>query len=285
MTSGEDPQALTPFEREAFRRAIDAVREPECRAALSRQLEALRIKEREYTGVGFIGYCECPPDLRNDAIPDTGDGELPVLDLFHPDGRISLQFIVRVEDGAIVMLDGMSMGAPWSEEEVVTGVWPEVGGPITFDPALMKMPPPTPAQIEESIRRRDPALLPIEREGVRHAVAAVKSDSRRASLLRQVESLRVRTRTYDGIGFFTYFDPCPPELRIMESDEAGKADPASFRLVHPDGERRIDFQSLVLEGAIVDLSATASEDWSEDEIRAGVWPGTREPIAFSRRQV
>lgn len=280
MSVNEDSHVLTSFECEAFRRAIDAIHEPKYHAALSRQFEALRIREREYTGVGFISYCQCPPELRSDEIPDTGDGELPVLDLYHPNGRISLQFIVRVEEGAIVLLDGMSMGAPWSEEEVVVGVWPEVGGSIAFDPALMKMPPPTPEQIEESLRRRDPALLPIEREGARHTAAAVKIDSRRAALLGQIESLRVRTRTYSGIGFFTYFDPCPPELRIMESYEAGKADPACFRLLHPDGKRWIDFQSLVLEGAVMDLLATASEDWSENDIRAGVWPGTREPIVF-----
>lgn len=134
MSEHADPHTLTPFEREAFRRAIDAVREPACRAALLRQLAALRIRGREFTGVGFISDCECPSDLRSDEIPDTGDGELPVLDLFHPDGRMSLQFIVRTQQGAITLLDAMSMGTPWSEEEVAAGVWPEAGGPIVFEP-------------------------------------------------------------------------------------------------------------------------------------------------------
>lgn len=280
MSTDTGPLALTPFEQDAFRRAIDTVRDPKARAALLRQFEAVRVTAKDYTGAGFIIDFACPPELRSSDIPDTGDGELPVLDLYHPNHRLSVHFLVRVQDGAIVLFDGMSMEGPWWEEEAAAGLWPDGGGPIVFDPALMKMPVLGPEELERRRRSREPALLPVERESVRRAVMAVKDDRRREVLLRQIESLRVRKRSYGDFGFYVDFDSCPPELCVVEPHGANVTDQGAIRLIHSDGGRHIDFDAFVLHGAIAGLRGAAGDRWSEEEIHACLWPGTREPISF-----
>lgn len=130
MTS-DDPRAPTSLEREALRHAIALVPEAARREALLRQLDALGVALREFTGAGFYTHFTCPDELRSDAL---SDADPPRLFLHHPNGRDVLDFVVYVKDGAIDVLEGASPGM-WYEAFAAAGLWPDSDEPVVFDPA------------------------------------------------------------------------------------------------------------------------------------------------------
>lgn len=127
------------MEREALRVAIGGVIEPERREALFRQMHALRVVRREYTGAGFYTWFSCPPELRSDALSDEAvRGPAAAFGIDRPDRLDALFFLVYAKDGVIDFLEGAS-GGMWYEDAASAGCWPGTMDPIVFDPALIEL--------------------------------------------------------------------------------------------------------------------------------------------------
>ncbi len=137
MSSG-DPRALKSLEREALRIAASGVPDPARREALERQLDALCVRARDYTGAGFYIYFTCPYELRSPALPhDSSFGSAAAFSLDCPERHEGLLFLVYTRDGLIDFLEGVSSGS-WYEEFASAGRWQESDEPILFDPARIK---------------------------------------------------------------------------------------------------------------------------------------------------
>lgn len=126
---------LTPMEREALRFAISAVSDPARRNAMERQMTAVQVTEREYTGAGFYTMFHCPESLRSDLIPDD---YIPSVALYRPDRKEGLFFLVYSTNGLLDYLEGASSGM-WYEEDAAAGCWPGTAEPVVFDPGIMTL--------------------------------------------------------------------------------------------------------------------------------------------------
>lgn len=137
--SDEDPRALKPLERSALRIAASGVPDPTRREALERQIEALRVRARNYTGVGFYIFFDCPEELRSSSLPrDSSEGSAAAFSLRCPERHEGLLFLVYTKDGRIDFLEGVSSDS-WYEEFASAGRWQESTEPIVFDPAFIKL--------------------------------------------------------------------------------------------------------------------------------------------------
>lgn len=134
--TGNGNRAPNPMEQEALRIAIKTVPDPERRDALLRQMAALRVRARDFTGAGFFTDFDCPPELASPALSDDSNRHPPMFGLRYPNGHGALSFIIYVKDGVIDYLEGASSGM-WSEEQAAAGHWPEDPGPVAFDPTLI----------------------------------------------------------------------------------------------------------------------------------------------------
>lgn len=138
MAPYADPQVPTLLEREAVRIAISSVPEPERRAALERQLDVLRVRDREFTGVGFYTYFTCPEELRSAALPDEANHHPAAFSMDRPKHPEALWFLVYTRNGLIDYLEGVSSGS-WYEEFASTGRWQESDELIVFDPTHIEL--------------------------------------------------------------------------------------------------------------------------------------------------
>ena len=84
-------------------------------AALRTQLPGLVVKTREHTGVGFFADFSVADTALRASIPSGklrfGDVEATISGLRHGAG-----FVLFVDDGLLVMLEGYSYDEPWPEE-------------------------------------------------------------------------------------------------------------------------------------------------------------------------
>lgn len=139
MAHDEDPATLKPMEREALRIAVEGVPEPTRREALLRQLPALQVTRREYTGAGFYTWFSCPAELRSDALSDEViQGPAAAFSIYDPKRGDGAVFLVYTKDGFIDYLEGAS-GGMWYEESASAGCWPGTSEPLVFDPALITL--------------------------------------------------------------------------------------------------------------------------------------------------
>ena len=109
-----DADSLTALER-TVTMAIAAV-DPE-RAVMERQLSAVSVVKREYTGVGFYTTLEVggSADLLDRSrwkIEDMGHGYAT-----HPNLPAGAMFILWISEGRIVTLEGCTAGGDWPADE------------------------------------------------------------------------------------------------------------------------------------------------------------------------
>jgi hypothetical protein len=104
----------------------------------------------------------------------------------------------------------------------------------------------------------------LEREALKRAISKVEATAWRVGLLRQIDKLRVKTRTEKIVGYYVDFE-CPAELRVPNlPDDFNKA-PPEVTATHPDVSGAIFFVVYVRLGAIDFLESSSTAGWPVDE--------------------
>jgi len=103
---------LTTLEGAVIRKLLDG--DDETLAILRTQAEALKVLDREFTGVGFYTKISAPPELErtNKRSLVFGDVEAEIPELENGAG-----FLLYVENGLLHMLEGYTYGSErWPEQ-------------------------------------------------------------------------------------------------------------------------------------------------------------------------
>lgn len=138
MADDTDAQGLKPLERIAMRIAISGVAEPARREALVQQMEALHVREREYTGVGFYTYFTVSRELHSAALCGIDHGPAAAFGMDHPSRSQALWFLLYATNGYIDFLEGVCSHS-WYEEFASAGRWQGGEEPILFEPSLITL--------------------------------------------------------------------------------------------------------------------------------------------------
>lgn len=262
-------ELLTPFEREALFHVIHRMKDPIRRQAFMRQFEALRVKKREYTGVGFFTYFDCPAELRSADLPEEGNDDPPRMGLWHPTDTEVLTFLLYTKEGALDYLEGVALGG-WYEEDAVAGRWSPGGPKIEFDPALIDRPPGPVHPLR--------ALDAFEQEVLGQIIARVDDPAKRHAMEAQVPALLSKGKDYGPTGFFLVFW-CPEEHRspLLQAEEYPE-----IHLLHPSGKEEMLFTLSVYRGAMWQISVFCKHalQWPKEDALALRWPNTLDPIVF-----
>ena len=101
---------LTNFERAVIRKLLNG--DHHTLALLRQQLDLSRVREREFTGVGFYTYLDVTgyTGPRPDLDLKFGDVNAEIDGLLHGAG-----FVLYVEAGLVTMLEGYTYGEPWPD--------------------------------------------------------------------------------------------------------------------------------------------------------------------------
>ena len=81
---------------------------------LLEQSKELKVKKRDYTGVGFFTYFDSPQNTKNNNINKTYRD----LSIDFVDSKGTMNFALYIQDGEIDCLEGIAFGDDWWPEDI-----------------------------------------------------------------------------------------------------------------------------------------------------------------------
>ena len=110
----DTPDSLSNLERSVLLAMVE--NDPE-RETLLRQIESVRVADRDYTGVGLYTKLTVDPDVPKLTTPNRSIEDYPRLGLSHPELEAGADVILWLDDAKIDTIEFYTFAGDWPKDE------------------------------------------------------------------------------------------------------------------------------------------------------------------------